>query len=216
MILKKIFSKDGKNVKFEPNHELLKRYAHSSVDFEAKPVEEQKLLSIFYANNYDLITRIDEDLSLSVSATKMKMTDIDKGIALCNESITAFEQAKTDYSNISGGDIYFNDIWENSLSESGAPISEIDNIKKLLQDLKYNYYEKKAEFEENKKVITDMENKLIEIISSNPGIRQSEIYEMFEEQFKNDIRLILFHRSREKRISRLRSLNTYRLYYKKD
>ena len=89
MILKKIFSKDGKNVKFEPNHELLKRYAHSSVDFEAKPVEEQKLLSIFYANNYDLITRIDEDLSLSVSATKMKMTDIDKGIALCNESITA-------------------------------------------------------------------------------------------------------------------------------
>ena len=131
-------------------------------------------------------------------------------------SITAFEQAKTDYSNISGGDIYFNDLWENSLSESGAPISEIDNIKKLLQDLKYNYYEKKAEFEENKKVITDMENKLIEIISSNPGIRQSEIYEMFEEQFKNDIRLILFHWSREKRISRLRSLNTYRLYYKKD
>ena len=61
-----------------------------------------------------------------------------------------------------------------------------------------------------------MENKLIEIISSNPGIRQSEIYEMFEEQFKNDIRLILFHWSREKRISRLRSLNTYRLYYKKD
>ena len=93
-----------------------------SIDFEAKPVEEQKLLSIFYANNYDLITRIDEDLSLSVSATKMKMTDIDKGIALCNESITAFEQAKTDYSNISGGDIYISTTYEKIHSRNREPV----------------------------------------------------------------------------------------------
>lgn len=215
MSLKNLFKKNNKKLEFKPNPYLVQRYTDSSIDFNTKSLEEQKLLSAFYANNYEIINCIDENLRVSISSIKLRMTDIDLGIQTCRNVLDTFENAKKDYETMEGGSIYFHDIWESPKSDKGTSASEVEKVKKLLKTLEENYDEKKLEFQKNKGIMSEIESKLTKVISENPGIRQSEIYELFDPDYKRDIQLLLYHWAQAKHISRLRAVNTYRLYYTK-
>lgn len=108
--------------------------------------------------------------------------------------------------------IYFQSVWEHCHNTHNPDFEYIEphyERYQYLMDHREQLLAKEKFREEN---LRRLDERLLYIIADNPGILQKDIYSYFDSIVKNDIGITLLNWSKDGRIVRYKSGNTYKLY----
>lgn len=150
------------------------------------------------------------DLSIRASKTE----NIDEEIKLLKEFITFFKEYENEC--LEKGECYQKYFLDMHIKEPDKPkYSWLKDKKDRLKYLEENYQKIKGDAEIKEKESKDLSKKLIELISNNSGILQSDIYKQFHEVMKDEISSKLYFWNKSGKIRREKSGRTYKIYLNK-
>ena len=163
----------------------------------------------------DAIRQFNETFEQTISLAEEKLytlansiyssDSLDTQILKTKSVISHYEHFKDFcYSKGIGGTLYFQDMWEHCHNSSNPDFDYIDRFKEKLEKLEY----KKYSLDET----AEIKAKLKQVIQSNPGILQKDIYESFSPDRKPIIRSVLLELDNQKVIRRTKKGNTYELF----
>lgn len=130
-----------------------------------------------------------------------------------NERITSLAEALKTYYQLEkvcrslGSDYekYFADMWKPSY---------VEKLENELRELQLNYGELiKWEAAHDRESI-NLERKVVSLLQASPGILQTEVYKHFGPTVKEDIRSLIYFMAKSGHVDRVKSGNTYKIYYK--
>lgn len=148
------------------------------------------------------------DLSIRASKTE----NIDEEIKLLKEFITFFKEYENEC--LEKGECYQKYFLDMHIKQPNkTKYSWLNDKKDRLKYLEENYQKIKKEIEIKERESKDLSKKLIEMISKNPGILQSDIYKQFHEVMKDEISSKLYFWNKNGKIRREKSGRTYKIYY---
>lgn len=169
----------------------------------------------FYLNYYDEIEKYENKFNKS-NFKIYEINDIDLRIKQYEKTIKLLNDFKNYcLSKGKGGQKYFEDMWEHCHNSKNPNFKFIDKLYSELNDLKNNkefYIKQSREHEEINAFKKTVDNELINLISQNQGILQKDIYKYFEPHFKDSIQSSLYFMAKNKKITREKFKNTYKLY----
>lgn len=149
---------------------------------------------------------------LSIKASKSE--DIDTEIKLLKEFIKFFKEYENEC-KVMGEcyEKYFFDMHVNIVNKPnyGWLNEKIERLK-YLEENREKLLDEKQRKDEGLK---DLSQKLENIIVNNQGILQSEIYKKFDKVIKDEISSKLYFWAKDGKIRRVKSGNTYKIYYNK-
>lgn len=108
--------------------------------------------------------------------------------------------------------IYFQSTWEHCHSSKNPDFEYIEPYVERYNYLLANKEQLLNKEQFHEKCMDELEEKLFHIISHNSGILQKNIYSYFNPCIRNDISTLLYCLSKEGKIIRSKSGNSYKLY----
>lgn len=176
--------------------------------------EEQELSFDFHRNHYaEIKKREDAMVNTSDETTDDVGDTVAAEIESLRKKLERFEELKKWCSQFPGGRLYFEDMWEHLHNSRNPDFSYGDQIRDELSYLESHQDELRAAHEIYKIESSDLENRLLDILRSNPGIKQTDIYKRFGKSVKSDIRDKLYFMAKSGEISRTKCGNTYTIHY---
>lgn len=149
---------------------------------------------------------------LSIRASKAE--NIDEEIKLLKEFIAFFKEYENECSE--KGECYQKYFLDMHIKQPNRPrYSWLKDKKERLKYLEENYKKIKDESKIKEEQCKDLSEKLIQIISNNPGILQSDIYKQFHEVIRDEVSSKLYFWNKSGKIIREKSGRTYKIYYNK-
>lgn len=91
----------------------------------------------------------------------------------------------------------------------------MERIKKELKDLTANLDELQANYNKRNNELSDLDNRIINMLICNPGILQSEFVKRFDPLIQNDVREKLYSLEKAGKLEKTKSGRSYTLHYKK-
>lgn len=99
---------------------------------------------------------------------------------------------------------YFNDYI--------ADDAYIQKRTKELETLISNFNDLEKTYNTKNRLLRDIDKQLLQYIRNNPGVLQKDLYHNFDSLIKSDISEKLYYWEKERKIKRVKSGNTYKLY----
>lgn len=150
------------------------------------------------------------DLSIRAS----KANNIDEEIKLLEDFVAYFKEYEKECSE--KGECYEKYFLDMHIKQPDKPkYAWLKDKKDRLKYLKENYENIKEEAKIKDEQGKDLSKKLIEILSNNPGILQSDIYKQFHEVMKDEISSKLYFWNKNGKIRREKSGRSFKVYLNK-
>lgn len=199
----------------ESSYERTREYYENSPNpkFHRTP-EEKMAKSAFHAANVEYIDKLEHDIWLP---HLYDFDSIDEAIAHAQQALISAQQLADYCSKTSNGQLYFEDMWLHAHNSQNPDFSFIEKIKQRYVDLTLNYEERKREFELHKKqkdFLVNAEPEVLNVIKSNPGILQKDVWKHFDPDLKPTIGTAVSHLCQKNQITRIKHGNSYELYPK--
>lgn len=90
----------------------------------------------------------------------------------------------------------------------------IEKRKKELEELTANFDELQADFKKRSVLLSDLDIRIVKMLTENPGILQSDFLKMFDPLIQNDVKGKLYFMAKSGELERTKSGRSYILYYK--
>lgn len=179
-----------------------------------RAVEDEMAQSKFYSENAEYIDKLQQNIWLP---NLYSFSTIDDAIAHDQQALIAAQELFAFCSQSKAGQQYFEDIWLHCHNSQNPDFSFIDHIKDRYADLTQNYEERKKDFELHQKrqaFLQHADADVLQVIQSNPGILQKELYKHFDPDLKPTIGTTVSHLVKSDQIWREKQGNSYSLYTK--
>lgn len=199
----------------ESSYERTREYYENSPNPKFhRTLEEKMAKSAFHAANAEYIDKLEHDIWLP---HLYDFDSIDEAIAHAQQALISAQQLADYCSKTSNGRLYFEDMWLHAHNSQNPDFSFIEKIKQRYVDLTLNYEERKHEFELHKKrkdFLVNAEPEVLNVIKSNPGILQKDIWKHFDPDLKPAIGTAVSHLCKKNQITRIKHGSSYELYPK--
>lgn len=205
------------------DHQPVKEYERSLSNPKFNRSSKEENLAFNFFNRYFLtLQSLESDVYFNVNKIS-QIYSIEQRIKQCNKAIAAYEKLKTFcLSKGKGGQLHFEDTWEHCHSSKNPDFRFMERVELELAYLTENYQEAQNKLQkemikkENRKLVKEFKQHahkyLIDIINSNNGILQTELYNYFDEIYKSVIKNTLKKLEVENKIKRVKKGNSYRLF----
>lgn len=170
----------------------------------------------FYVRHFDIL----QPLEHQVVAPKMcDYADVDSYQTAYAAVIHALDELEQFCLSQKGGKQWFDETYNHCFNSRISDFSLANQIRAGYDDLLARYADYQKEFEEREakriflsKNDTAIRNKIIEIVTQNPGILQKDIYKHFEQEYKFAVIDILQRLYKEKILFRTHYKNTFNVF----
>lgn len=176
--------------------------------------DERMAQSQFHTANAEYIDKLEQDIWLP---NLYNFNSVDEAIAHAQKALISAQELAEYCSKTSIGQQYFEDMWLHAHNSQNPDFSFIEKIKQRYVDLTLNYEERKREFELHKKqkdFLVNAEPEVLNVIKSNPGILQKDVWKHFDPDLKPTIGTAVSHLCQKNQITRIKHGNSYELYPK--
>lgn len=197
-----IYKADGKPISDEEVPYLIEIVKQQALDIHEQspnPVfhrtEREEELSVQFMLNHGDEIDMHTDSFEELRRSAYNETDLDTKIELLQETIAVYEKEKKWFYRTKGGTIYFQDFYECQHNSQNAVFSYID----LLED-ELEYYIEKRDY-----IIPQ----ILQVISSQNGILQKDIYQHIPDEPKSEIQKIIRELESDNKITRTKKGSTY-------
>lgn len=195
--------------------------AHNGIDVECAPEvpaeiisgphakgDEIKSLDYFTALRNEIKPLENEIVGYAKSLNETRL--IDSRIALLTSQIDTFYALKSKCEAL-GPEYaeYFSKQWEHCHNSRNADFNYIAGAEEELKDLQNRYSELKEQEDLYKKEVENLRERVITVLTDNPGILQTDVYKHFNPLVKGDVSKILADLSKDNTIERVKSGRTY-------
>lgn len=203
-----IYRTDGKAIQddeipylIQLGYEKALNYQKASINPKFHRTEREEELSFQFEMKHGNEIQKRTDSFEELNRLAYKESDLNKKIDLLQKTIVAYEKAKVWFYRTKGGTIYFQDYYEYMHNSQNEYFSYIDSVKVYLKDC----------IKERDYIIP----KIIDVITSQNGILQKDIYQHIPDISKSDIQRIIKKLETDNRISRNKQGNSYFLTLRK-
>lgn len=181
---------------------------------------ENALSENFYIKYYNEIIKMQEDFYKEREKIYL-IYDFNDRVKQYNLTIDKLLNLKKFcLSHGKGGRLYFSETWEHCFNSHNPDFSVLENLYSELNKFKDNkdlsiiQIENEKKSIELKKLKSNIQIDVLDLIKNNPGIFQKDVYKHFDSSFKSSIQHGLTKLNKQHKIIKIKQGNTYKLYMK--
>lgn len=185
---------------------------------KTKKANNDDLSVEWYVSNHQtiqLLIKPIEDEMVSHAAALKDATSVDDRKELLECIIRSFRALEKQCAALgAGGKRYFSEMWLHLHNSKNPDFSYVDKYEQELKELNENYEKLKSEEEIRNKELKNLDKRVLDVLSEQPEILQTDVYKKFHPIAKKDVQSILYRMEKEGTIIREKSGKTYLIHKK--